>query len=305
MKIGVWLNKDHNPTDGGSFSFLDKLIKSIDEYHFSSKLEVVFISESDKYKGFSKEIIYLKYPKCKLSLLKKIHLRFSSIHKRIIISGKIQKKNDDLKLYYYSSILKKHNVDLIYYPRQCNCEIENYPFVATNWDIGHLSTYSFPEFDKDYDLVKRNEWFNKLIYKALYVFCESDSGRNELMKFTRLDESRLKVVPIFAGSCTSIQVSYEEQERILNNYNLSKEYFFFYPAQFWAHKNHFGLLQAFRLFVLDHPGYKLVFTGSDKGNRKYIESVTQDLSLIHISEPTRLLSISYAVFCLKKKNTIH
>src|SRR5678815_5981934 len=25
------------------------------------------------------------------------------------------------------------------------------------------------------------------------------------------------------------------------------------------------------------------------------------LSLIHISEPTRLLSISYAVFCLKKK----
>src|SRR5674536_393774 len=26
------------------------------------------------------------------------------------------------------------------------------------------------------------------------------------------------------------------------------------------------------------------------------------LSLIHISEPTRLLSTSYAVFCLKKKN---
>eukprot|EP00658_Telonema_sp_P-2_P014821 TRINITY_DN15660_c0_g2_i1.p1 TRINITY_DN15660_c0_g2~~TRINITY_DN15660_c0_g2_i1.p1 ORF type:complete len:219 (+),score=34.89 TRINITY_DN15660_c0_g2_i1:85-741(+) len=29
------------------------------------------------------------------------------------------------------------------------------------------------------------------------------------------------------------------------------------------------------------------------------------LSLIHISEPTRLLSISYAVFCLKKKNKKH
>src|SRR5665254_23485 len=28
----------------------------------------------------------------------------------------------------------------------------------------------------------------------------------------------------------------------------------------------------------------------------------RSLSLIHISEPTRLLSISYAVFCLKKKN---
>eukprot|EP00658_Telonema_sp_P-2_P040924 TRINITY_DN29267_c0_g1_i1.p1 TRINITY_DN29267_c0_g1~~TRINITY_DN29267_c0_g1_i1.p1 ORF type:complete len:148 (+),score=29.09 TRINITY_DN29267_c0_g1_i1:246-689(+) len=30
-------------------------------------------------------------------------------------------------------------------------------------------------------------------------------------------------------------------------------------------------------------------------------SLVQLLSLIHISEPTRLLSISYAVFCLKKK----
>eukprot|EP00658_Telonema_sp_P-2_P056823 TRINITY_DN45274_c0_g1_i1.p1 TRINITY_DN45274_c0_g1~~TRINITY_DN45274_c0_g1_i1.p1 ORF type:complete len:140 (+),score=46.29 TRINITY_DN45274_c0_g1_i1:191-610(+) len=29
------------------------------------------------------------------------------------------------------------------------------------------------------------------------------------------------------------------------------------------------------------------------------------LSLIHISEPTRLLSISYAVFCLKKKQHNH
>eukprot|EP00658_Telonema_sp_P-2_P073828 TRINITY_DN62963_c0_g1_i1.p1 TRINITY_DN62963_c0_g1~~TRINITY_DN62963_c0_g1_i1.p1 ORF type:complete len:277 (+),score=84.78 TRINITY_DN62963_c0_g1_i1:92-922(+) len=31
-------------------------------------------------------------------------------------------------------------------------------------------------------------------------------------------------------------------------------------------------------------------------------STDLELSLIHISEPTRLLSISYAVFCLKKKN---
>src|SRR5674536_5804 len=30
-------------------------------------------------------------------------------------------------------------------------------------------------------------------------------------------------------------------------------------------------------------------------------AVVLPLSLIHISEPTRLLSISYAVFCLKKK----
>eukprot|EP00658_Telonema_sp_P-2_P036988 TRINITY_DN26652_c0_g1_i1.p1 TRINITY_DN26652_c0_g1~~TRINITY_DN26652_c0_g1_i1.p1 ORF type:complete len:179 (+),score=71.13 TRINITY_DN26652_c0_g1_i1:95-631(+) len=33
----------------------------------------------------------------------------------------------------------------------------------------------------------------------------------------------------------------------------------------------------------------------------YLHEAIIELSLIHISEPTRLLSISYAVFCLKKK----
>src|SRR5665647_64230 len=35
--------------------------------------------------------------------------------------------------------------------------------------------------------------------------------------------------------------------------------------------------------------------------KKNIDSMANDLSLIHISEPTRRTPISYAVFCLKKK----
>eukprot|EP00658_Telonema_sp_P-2_P035830 TRINITY_DN26002_c0_g1_i2.p1 TRINITY_DN26002_c0_g1~~TRINITY_DN26002_c0_g1_i2.p1 ORF type:complete len:194 (-),score=12.51 TRINITY_DN26002_c0_g1_i2:97-678(-) len=40
----------------------------------------------------------------------------------------------------------------------------------------------------------------------------------------------------------------------------------------------------------------------DKHTKHFRLEVLPYLSLIHISEPTRLLSISYAVFCLKKKN---
>src|SRR5678816_4879850 len=36
-----------------------------------------------------------------------------------------------------------------------------------------------------------------------------------------------------------------------------------------------------------------------RGKMREAASKSKDLSLIHISEPTRLLSISYAVFCLK------
>eukprot|EP01017_Pseudomicrothorax_dubius_P013776 TRINITY_DN1618_c0_g1_i8.p1 TRINITY_DN1618_c0_g1~~TRINITY_DN1618_c0_g1_i8.p1 ORF type:complete len:588 (+),score=124.16 TRINITY_DN1618_c0_g1_i8:1394-3157(+) len=46
----------------------------------------------------------------------------------------------------------------------------------------------------------------------------------------------------------------------------------------------------------------LVSSAEAKKTIHEIMKVVLDLSLIHISEPTRLLSISYAVFCLKKKN---
>eukprot|EP00658_Telonema_sp_P-2_P029087 TRINITY_DN22177_c0_g1_i2.p1 TRINITY_DN22177_c0_g1~~TRINITY_DN22177_c0_g1_i2.p1 ORF type:complete len:254 (+),score=64.66 TRINITY_DN22177_c0_g1_i2:54-815(+) len=44
----------------------------------------------------------------------------------------------------------------------------------------------------------------------------------------------------------------------------------------------------------DHAAWSTTLT-------THISTVILGLSLIHISEPTRLLSISYAVFCLKKK----
>ena len=43
------------------------------------------------------------------------------------------------------------------------------------------------------------------------------------------------------------------------------------------------------------------WTSPEGKNFSKVKVVAEHLSLIHISEPTRLLSISYAVFCLKKK----
>ena len=44
--------------------------------------------------------------------------------------------------------------------------------------------------------------------------------------------------------------------------------------------------------------------GLAAGDLLDVVGVGAALSLIHISEPTRLLSISYAVFCLKKKKKL-
>src|SRR5450759_5859146 len=70
-----------------------------------------------------------------------------------------------------------------------------------------------------------------------------------------------------------------------------------------------GLNPCMKAVVLSalEVGYRVI--GIRKGwggllNYNLDEPSTHDLSLIHISEPTRLGMISYAVFCLKKKKKI-
>eukprot|EP00658_Telonema_sp_P-2_P046928 TRINITY_DN35322_c0_g1_i1.p1 TRINITY_DN35322_c0_g1~~TRINITY_DN35322_c0_g1_i1.p1 ORF type:complete len:114 (-),score=28.98 TRINITY_DN35322_c0_g1_i1:114-455(-) len=50
-----------------------------------------------------------------------------------------------------------------------------------------------------------------------------------------------------------------------------------------------------------HPGWGEARGTSEQFELFFASGTLPELSLIHISEPTRLLSISYAVFCLKKK----
>src|SRR5674536_285267 len=62
-----------------------------------------------------------------------------------------------------------------------------------------------------------------------------------------------------------------------------------------AVRSYQGAIAAFCGYAID-PRYGWV----GQCEQRVGDRPTQILSLIHISEPTRLLSISYAVFCLKK-----
>ena len=72
---------------------------------------------------------------------------------------------------------------------------------------------------------------------------------------------------------------------------------FSFPARFVSPFGFLGMLTFTIFIILGVSGALLMFYYQPILDRAW------DLSLIHISEPTRLLSISYAVFCLKKKKT--
>ena len=271
LKVGIWLDSNYNPTAGGGYSYYEKLIKHIDEYDFSPNIEIVFLTESTgkhPVKKNVKEISLInrlfKYDNLVLKCFPPLFKYFRKI-RRI------------LETPYYQSLFRKLRIDILYYLKQEECYISNYPFIATNWDIGHVSTYPFPEMAATIN--RRKRFYETVLPKAIFVFCEYDSGKEELKKYTSIDDFKLKTVPLFSGVGTSLAVTDAIATDFLNKYQLVKNEYYFYPAQFWAHKNHYGLLSAFARILRDFPNLKLAFTGSDKGNLQYIKDIITDLRL--------------------------
>lgn len=272
MKIGVWLGYDIKESAGGAFSYIDRLIQLIDEHQFLDGIEICFVN----FMGggvFQKEVCpLLRLPTFLVELLKAQPMLYriaTGLTKRYLRKNGIKK------------IMARHDIKLIYYLHQGECLDSNFPFIATNWDIGHRSTHAFPELmwdGKPFEV--REQFYRNVLPKALMVFCESKTGIEEIAKYTNIGEHKLRILPMFGGCVTKQQISEENGEKILFKYGLKKEKFYFYPAQFWAHKNHRNLVQAFARVQKKYPELKLVLSGSDKGNRDYIEQIIKDLDLM-------------------------
>ena len=175
--------------------------------------------------------------------------------------------------------LRKHNVDLVLVPKQFSEAIEDFPFMTVNWDSAHKSSYAFPEFVENYP--SRDRWFRVYIQKGLSIIVESEASKEEFHRYYAIDKSKLDVVPLFPGGVVDMHVEEVTQRALLEKFALKKDEYFFYPAQFWAHKNHYNLILAFHEFLKNtgRSEIRLVFTGSDKGNKDYIRSVVRENQL--------------------------
>lgn len=274
MKVGVWLKENYDPVIGGGHSYYQKLIKRLDDFQFSEGVDVCFISRVGiKQEGFKKPVYCIPSPKTPLKM--KIANKFLSykLYNRDRYQRKYSKPYEVYCNKYAVDFLKGKEIDLLYYTIQHQYEIQNFPFIATNWDIGYLTTFPFPEINQDGIFEARDRYNRNILRKAFSIFVESEKGKQELIQFLRISSDRIKVIYTFPGEVVCEKVPSNVQSGFLSNYGLKQFSYFFYPAQFWPHKNHSGLLRAFNKIKDARPDLKLVLTGSDKGNLNYIKDL--------------------------------
>jgi glycosyltransferase involved in cell wall biosynthesis len=185
---------------------------------------------------------------------------------------------------YLERFLNTHKIDLVYFTSQSGLAeyLEKTNYIYTLFDLCHRDHPEFPEVSAYRTFYNRDIHFRKVLAKATAVFVESELGKKNAIKRYALDDARVYVFPSSPalGIGSKMDGSTETIVDIKNEYDIKTDYIF-YPAQFWAHKNHVYILQGLKCLESIF-GIKLsvIFAGGDQGNMKYVKSIVSELNLV-------------------------
>jgi glycosyltransferase involved in cell wall biosynthesis len=187
----------------------------------------------------------------------------------------------------FEAALSRKSIDLVYFlsPDGRYRDLERTNYIATVWDLCHRDDPEFPEVRWNRQAEIRDRNYSQFLPKATAIFVDSDFSRRNIVHRYGLDIDRVHVMAFEASMATqsSATATFEEyQVDIKKKYGL-KEPYIFYPAQFWAHKNHIYLLQGLAdlrsRYGLDVGA---MFVGSDKGNLEYVKKSAISLGVLDL-----------------------
>jgi glycosyltransferase involved in cell wall biosynthesis len=138
------------------------------------------------------------------------------------------------------------------------------------------------------EILLRNVIYENCVKNSDYIVASSNAIAKDFKKFLKIKKSKIKII----NEGVDFQ-KFSLSNNFKGSLNLPKEYLF-YPAQFWKHKNHIGLIKFVEKFnYKNNKSLNLVFSGKKKSyfsevmkhikdkkiqNTKYIGEVpTKDL----------------------------
>jgi glycosyltransferase involved in cell wall biosynthesis len=152
------------------------------------------------------------------------------------------------------------------------------PYIFTVWDLQHRLQPWFPEVSAKGEWRERERIYATAIPRALAVIVGTEAGRAEIVQFYRVPPERVKLIPLPTPNF-ALSAPKDSGKEVLAKYRIPEGYLF-YPAQFWPHKNHIGLLLAVNILREEYNlSLPVVFIGSDKGNLQYVRRVVDELGL--------------------------
>lgn len=204
--------------------------------------------------------------------------------RRLITDARLLKLLKRLERYSpFETCLVEREVDLVYFlaPSGWARDLDEINYITTVWDLCHRDDPEFPEVRWNRQFEARENAYRALLPRATAIFVDSELGKKNVVHRYGIDEERMHVMPFQAAASTRESPSSDSRSSIdvRAKYNLDVPYVF-YPAQFWAHKNHVYLLEGLRVLE-ERYGLRVgaIFSGGDQGNLAHVKSYVRKLDL--------------------------
>ena len=260
MKIGFYLGDIKKPQSLGELTFELSVVDEI--LSRESNHEFVFYYFGKKNIFNNKENALFK----SLKYCKKPQISFSPL------SFKTRK----MPLNSLNSSLKKDNIDTVFFLTPYLYEHIEIPYFAVIRDVAHRVLPMFPEFSTDFIFEKKEKRLNSFLTGASKIITANEIAKNDIKTLYDVIEENIVSIPLPYPKWIE---NVKPDNSILSEYNLSKNSYILYPAQFWAHKNHIRLILAAQIMKEQNFNLKIVFTGIDRGNKKYLLNKVKELDL--------------------------
>lgn len=156
------------------------------------------------------------------------------------------------------------------------------PYIFNIFDLQHRQQPWFPEVSDKGQFRLREGAYAETLQRAVFVVTASEETKQQVTLFYGVPPERIRVIPFPTpqGALEAGQKPLDPngEQKLRAKYGI-KGRFLFYPAQFWAHKNHVNLMRALKVLVDQGEDLSLVFTGADYGNSDYCKRVAAELGL--------------------------
>jgi len=271
MRVGIYPGLAE-PTDGGSFTIVSELCRALASRVGQDRHEFVVLAPKRSFalqsacRGMS--VLTLEDRVLPISTLGRIRQKATSLAHHA--AGFDWAPNCAADRF-----LRANSIDMAWYSSVWSCLTLNIPYLTTVWDIQHRLQPFFPELSARREWDVRERLFSSVLRRAGLVVAGTEAGRDEIERFYGVPRERILILPH-----PTPQFLTHGGEDTPDLQGLTGE-FLFYPAQFWPHKNHYGLIEALQLLRCDGVNISLVLTGSDKGNLAYVRDLITQRNLTH------------------------
>jgi glycosyltransferase involved in cell wall biosynthesis len=178
---------------------------------------------------------------------------------------------------WFQRSLDEQEVDFVWFASHYFEECEQ-PYMATVWDLAHIEYPWFPEVGARGEWARRQTYFERYLGRPARVIVPNSALTDLLVNAFPMPRERVVEIP-FATPEWALAPHPHDDGQVLTRHGIEEPYLF-YPAQFWAHKNHVTALEVLRLLNADRERpLQLVLVGSDKGTLDHLRATAGALGV--------------------------